>query len=710
MSRDTNGNYTLPIGNPVVTGTLITTAWANSTLADLAAAMTDSLSRSGQGGMLAALRGVDGSAATPSFSFTNDQTLGLFRPLTGTLGFSAGGVERVRLHPTGRLSVGGWATSPIAGALTVARNIDTDADSAIALGGVVQVGAPTLVFGARSAIGMAATSSVTALAHYTAAQGTFGSGSSANVQAGFVADTSLVGGVSNYGFRGRLPLAAGRFNLFMDGTAPNYLAGDLRIGASTARGAGQGLLVEGLSASASNALVLRNTFDAQGPTLGIAKTRAGAVSGNAIVQVGDTLGALQFQGDDGVALVGGADIVAQVDSAPSVNIMPARLLMRTAGASGVLTERARIDGTGLRVGAGTDLANAGYVSFQPSFRNRLHNPFGVINQRAAASYTVTGGGQWTLDRWYAECSGARSFTVAQSTDAPPGAPGSISVTTVGAGAPGAADIAWIGQGIEGFNIADFRWGTPDAQPVTLGFWFRSAVAGAYSSFIMQGSLTRSYVMPFTVNAPNTWEFKTVTVPAETGATWSNANAVGLYFGIDLGSGSNLNTSSPLTWDVGRRQRTSGSLNFLGATSNLRFTAPQIERGTVPTSCERREYTVELALCQRYYYRRTAGSTVNERLSASGLTVAPVASQGYFLFPVPMRATPSVVNVGNVSNIAIYDGSAVYPVSAWSLDALGPDGGNLSFTHSTGGIVGRSCHVTRNGVASPAPFAEFSSDI
>jgi len=48
MARDGNGNYQLPTGNPVTTGTLIESTWANSTMADLALALTQSLSSDGQ--------------------------------------------------------------------------------------------------------------------------------------------------------------------------------------------------------------------------------------------------------------------------------------------------------------------------------------------------------------------------------------------------------------------------------------------------------------------------------------------------------------------------------------------------------------------------------------------------------------------------------------------------------------------------------------
>jgi hypothetical protein len=48
MSRNGNGVYTLPAGNPVVPGTVIATTWANNTMNDLASAMTDSVAADGQ--------------------------------------------------------------------------------------------------------------------------------------------------------------------------------------------------------------------------------------------------------------------------------------------------------------------------------------------------------------------------------------------------------------------------------------------------------------------------------------------------------------------------------------------------------------------------------------------------------------------------------------------------------------------------------------
>ena len=56
MSRNGTGTYSLPAGNPVVTGTTISTTWANTTLTDLATAMTGSVAADGQTPITGALQ------------------------------------------------------------------------------------------------------------------------------------------------------------------------------------------------------------------------------------------------------------------------------------------------------------------------------------------------------------------------------------------------------------------------------------------------------------------------------------------------------------------------------------------------------------------------------------------------------------------------------------------------------------------------------
>lgn len=55
MARNGTGTYVLPAGNPVTAGTLISETWANTTLGDIATALTNSLSADGQTVVLADL-------------------------------------------------------------------------------------------------------------------------------------------------------------------------------------------------------------------------------------------------------------------------------------------------------------------------------------------------------------------------------------------------------------------------------------------------------------------------------------------------------------------------------------------------------------------------------------------------------------------------------------------------------------------------------
>jgi hypothetical protein len=56
MSRNGSGTYNLPAGNPVVTGTTISSTWANNTLSDIANSLTQSIAADGQTPITGALQ------------------------------------------------------------------------------------------------------------------------------------------------------------------------------------------------------------------------------------------------------------------------------------------------------------------------------------------------------------------------------------------------------------------------------------------------------------------------------------------------------------------------------------------------------------------------------------------------------------------------------------------------------------------------------
>jgi hypothetical protein len=84
-ARNSSGTYSLPSGNPVATGTAISSTVHNNTMSDFGTEITDSLSRSGKGGMSAPLQLADGTAALPGLTFGSDTDLGLYRSAANTM-------------------------------------------------------------------------------------------------------------------------------------------------------------------------------------------------------------------------------------------------------------------------------------------------------------------------------------------------------------------------------------------------------------------------------------------------------------------------------------------------------------------------------------------------------------------------------------------------------------------------------------------------
>ena len=133
MARDASGTYTQPLAD-VVGDTIIEALWANTTTADLATALTDSLSRSGKGGMLAALLNIAGSKANPAISYTDSSTSGSYLAAAGDVRYAIGGVDVVRFTSAG-FQIWNTATSAWNSvAATVNLNFTGTSTTSVAIG------------------------------------------------------------------------------------------------------------------------------------------------------------------------------------------------------------------------------------------------------------------------------------------------------------------------------------------------------------------------------------------------------------------------------------------------------------------------------------------------------------------------------------------------------------------------------------------------
>ena len=118
MARGPSGSYALPAGNPVVAGTPIQSDWANTTLSDIAAELTNSLDRSGRGAMTSPLKLPNGQATAPALTFSGDQNTGVYAPAADEVALVAGGTANfkvtastVEVIPTS-ITIGGVVFTP----------------------------------------------------------------------------------------------------------------------------------------------------------------------------------------------------------------------------------------------------------------------------------------------------------------------------------------------------------------------------------------------------------------------------------------------------------------------------------------------------------------------------------------------------------------------------------------------------------------------
>jgi hypothetical protein len=314
------------------------------------------------------------------------------------------------------------------------------------------------------------------------------------------------------------------------------------------------------------------------------------------------------------------------------------------------------------------LGNA-YADGALSNRNKIINGAMTIDQRnagAAVTITTASAAQYLLDRWYlrAEAAAGSKVSVQRSSVAPAGFSNSQLITSLSAYAIGASEHFATVQAVEGFNAADLSWGTASAKTITVSFWVRSSLTGLFSGFILNGAANRCFVFSYTINAADTWEYKTITIPGDTTGTWVTDNGLGLYLNFTVAAGSSVSGAAG-SWSSTFKRSATGQTSLVG-TSGATFyiTGVQLEAGDTATPFEHRSYGAELALCERYYLRQQ-GSTLYP-FFCTGYLNSATRMFGIFNFPQKMRATPTL-ETGTVSNYQILSVTASPTCTGISLD-------------------------------------------
>jgi hypothetical protein len=301
-----------------------------------------------------------------------------------------------------------------------------------------------------------------------------------------------------------------------------------------------------------------------------------------------------------------------------------------------------------------------------AMRNRVINGAMEIDQRNAGASVTIGAttGTYTLDRWGTQSINASKFSVQQnagSVTTPAGFINYLGITSLAATSPGSTDYYSLYQPIEGLNVTDLAWGTANAKTVTLSFWVYSSLTGTFSGSFANSGASRSYPFTYTISAANIWEYKTITVAGDTTGTWLTTNGIGVYIRFDLGCGSSFRGTAN-TWAGANYYGATSAVSVVGTNgATFYLTGVQLEVGTVATPFERRLYPQELAMCQRYYYRRTA--TGSNDIIATMQAYSTAGVYGLILFlPVELRADGGTVGVSSFSHIAPGNGNGTTQAS------------------------------------------------
>lgn len=318
-----------------------------------------------------------------------------------------------------------------------------------------------------------------------------------------------------------------------------------------------------------------------------------------------------------------------------------------------------------------------------SFKNRLINGGMTIAQRTTSA--AASGTAYACDRFLAYASGGTGgYTASQSSDAPTGFTNSLLATVTTTGTQGESGFL---QYVEGYNFADGMWGTASAKSVTISFWVKSSLTGTFAYILRTTGGSYSYVTSYTINAANTWEFKTITIPGNTLSSLNGTTGFALIAEWSLG-GSGSSTSTQNTWLASNTYNLTGAVNVL-ATSGATFavTGCQLELGTVATSFDQRDYGRELMLCQRYYWQSF------DRGFPNATPIVPVLTSnanriGLPVSQVPMRTTPTAVGYNAAGSAGF-----MTEFSSATNQALS----SLNVTYTSGGGYGQFSSTLTNSV-------------
>ena len=346
--------------------------------------------------------------------------------------------------------------------------------------------------------------------------------------------------------------------------------------------------------------------------------------------------------------------------------------------------------------SGNTTVSGGFLPTDPvTNKNIIINGNFAVHQRGG---TITGNGDYNLDRWTTEDSGNIDnlvMNITQDGDTP---------SEVGEGtclkyqcktvesAVDADEFYALVQHVEARNLQHLGFGAAEAKSFTVSFWVKSSLTGVFGFSIYQDDGGDIVNGTYTISSAGTWEKKTFTFAGNTADTIANDSTRGWKVQWGLWVGSNYNTTASSTWSTYTNGKRFGGhvQNGLGTTdeSTWQLAFVQVEAGSIATPFEHESYAETLTKCQRYYEVITLGSGGNPGIPVNiGQGYNNRKGCGPFAFKVDKRVSPTIAN----ATIGIDGGDATHTF-VFQSKTWGTIGGSTSSTD-----IGSGGDVTENDI-------------
>jgi len=368
-----------------------------------------------------------------------------------------------------------------------------------------------------------------------------------------------------------------------------------------------------------------------------------------------------------------------------------------------------------------ELAKMGEVLTNSQIGGRRNLLFNGAMNIAQRSTSLTGQGAYpagylTVDRWkFVTNNSAGRFTVTQ--EAITDLPGFLNCTkldcTTADTSIASGEYLLFSQYLEGQDLQQIKKGTSEAEKITLSFYVKGNASATYTAEIEDSDNSRYNSQEFSVTT--SWNRVVLTYNADTTGAFDDDNASSLRLNLWIHSGSDFSsgTHTSNAWHTTATQRFGDNSNsFYSSTDNTFFiTGVQLEVGSQATPFEHRSFGEELALCQRYYYRRKMASAGhnNEFLSAC-YAYGTSDVQGGQPHPVIMRTAPSLsfndtIKITNGSAAATHESSSGFSFTSYSSTDM------VSFYTQSSAFSGLTQHRTYMMYGGAAnDFMEVSSEL